>query len=74
VLSVEELEPVVAGTIPGGHGLFTVMLALVLPGNVELPTVLALEDVVLPIVDEVVGPAWLLELEEVPGLDCEDPT
>ena len=74
VLPVEELEPVVAGTIPGGHGLFTVMLALVLPGDVELPIVLALGDVVLPIVDEAVGPAWLLELEEVPGLDCAVPT
>ena len=73
VLPVEEVEPVGAGTIPGGHGLFTVMLALLLPCDVEVPVVLALEDVVLPIVDEVVGPTWLLEVE-VPGLDCEDPT
>jgi len=55
-----------AGTMPAGHGLLTVALALVLPGEVELveladvplPTV---EEVVVPVRDEV-PPTWLLPL------------
>ena len=60
LLVVPVVPEVGAGTMPAGHGLLTVALALVLPGEVELVELVELADVPLPAVEDVVGPTWLL--------------
>ena len=67
---VPEAPEVAAGTIPEGHGLLTVALALRLPGELEF--VVELAEVPLPTEEEVEDVAGPAAVDDVPGPACDE--